>query len=69
MVYDIKRRYFNRGEELYIIRKCKELFMLVLLAEHAGYCFGVKNAIENMTGLELSVVNIRIASMDMGNNK
>ena len=29
----------------------------------------VKNAIENMTGLEVSVVNIRIASVDMGNNK
>ncbi len=29
----------------------------------------VKTAIENMTGLEVSVVNIRIASVDMGNNK
>ena len=29
----------------------------------------VKAAIENMTGLEVSVVNIRIASVDMGNNK
>ena len=29
----------------------------------------VKNAIENMTGLEVSIVNIRIASVDMGNNK
>ena len=29
----------------------------------------VKNAIENMTGLEVSVVNIRIASVYMGNNK
>ena len=29
----------------------------------------VKSAIENMTGLEVSVVNIRIASVDMGNNK
>ena len=28
-----------------------------------------ENAIENMTGLEVSVVNIRIASVDMGNNK
>jgi uncharacterized alkaline shock family protein YloU len=29
----------------------------------------VKSAIENMTGLEVSIVNIRIASVDMGNNK
>ncbi len=29
----------------------------------------VKTAIENMTGLEVSIVNIRIASVDMGNNK
>ena len=29
----------------------------------------VKSAIENMTGLEVSEVNIRIASVDMGNNK
>ena len=29
----------------------------------------VKNAIENMTGLEVSIVNIRIASVDMGSNK
>ena len=29
----------------------------------------VSAAIENMTGLEVSVVNIRIASVDMGNNK
>lgn len=29
----------------------------------------VKNAIENMTGLEVSIVNVRIASVDMGNNK
>ena len=28
-----------------------------------------KNAIENMTGLEVSIVNVRIASVDMGNNK
>ena len=29
----------------------------------------VKNAIENMTGLCVSVVNIRIASVDMGSSK
>ena len=29
----------------------------------------VKAAIENMTGLDVDVVNIRIASVDMGNNK
>lgn len=29
----------------------------------------VKTAIENMTGLEVSVVNVRIASVDMGANK
>lgn len=29
----------------------------------------VKTAIENMTGLEVSVVNIRIASVDMGKSK
>ena len=29
----------------------------------------VKNAVENMTGLEVGVVNIRIASVDMGSNK
>jgi uncharacterized alkaline shock family protein YloU len=29
----------------------------------------VKTAIENMTGLEVSIVNIRIASVDMGNDK
>ena len=29
----------------------------------------VKSAIENMTGLEVSIVNVRIASVDMGNNK
>ena len=29
----------------------------------------VKAAIENMTGLEVSIVNVRIASVDMGNNK
>ena len=29
----------------------------------------VKTAIENMTGLEVSIVNIKIASVDMGNNK
>ena len=29
----------------------------------------VKNAIENMTGLEVSIVNVRIATVDMGNNK
>ena len=29
----------------------------------------VKTAIENMTGLEVSIVNVRIASVDMGNNK
>lgn len=29
----------------------------------------VKAAIENMTGLEVDVVDIRIASVDMGNNK
>ena len=29
----------------------------------------VKTAIENMTGLEVSGINIRIASVDMGNNK
>lgn len=29
----------------------------------------VKNAIENMTGLEVTEINIRIASVDMGNNK
>ena len=29
----------------------------------------VKSAIENMTGLELSIVNVRIATVDMGNNK
>ena len=29
----------------------------------------VKSAIENMTGLEVSIVNIRIASVDMGSNK
>lgn len=28
----------------------------------------VKNAIENMTGLNVAVVNVRIASVDMGNN-
>ena len=28
----------------------------------------VKNAIENMTGLEVSIVNIRIASVDMNGN-
>lgn len=29
----------------------------------------VKNAIENMTGLEVSSVNVRIASVDMGKSK
>ena len=29
----------------------------------------VKSAIENMTGLEVSIVNVRIASVDLGNNK
>ena len=29
----------------------------------------VKNAIENMTGMEVSNVDIRIASVDMGNSK
>lgn len=29
----------------------------------------VKSAIENMTGLEVSVINIKIASVDMENNK
>ena len=29
----------------------------------------VKNAVENMTGLEGSGVNVRIASVDMGKNK
>ena len=29
----------------------------------------VKTAIENMTGLEVSVVNVRIASVDMGTSK
>ncbi|MBO5372000.1 MAG: Asp23/Gls24 family envelope stress response protein [Lachnospiraceae bacterium] len=29
----------------------------------------VKTAIENMTGLEVSVVNVRIASVDMGASK
>lgn len=29
----------------------------------------VKTAIENMTGLEVSIVNVRIVSVDMGNNK
>ena len=29
----------------------------------------VKNAIENMTGLEVTEINIRIASVDMDNNK
>ena len=29
----------------------------------------VKTAIENMTGLEVSVVNVRIASVDMGKSK
>ncbi|MCM1256699.1 MAG: Asp23/Gls24 family envelope stress response protein [Roseburia sp.] len=29
----------------------------------------VKNAIENMTGLEVSNVNVRIASVDMGKSK
>ena len=29
----------------------------------------VKSAIENMTGLEVSIVNVRIATVDMGNNK
>ena len=29
----------------------------------------VKNAIENMTGLEVSGVNVRIASVDMGKSK
>ena len=29
----------------------------------------VKTAIENMTGLEVSGVNVRIASVDMGKNK
>ena len=29
----------------------------------------VKSAIENMTGLEVSIVNVRIATIDMGNNK
>ena len=29
----------------------------------------VKNAIENMTGLEVTEMNIRIASVDMDNNK
>lgn len=29
----------------------------------------VKTAIENMTGLEVSCVNVRIASVDMGKNK
>ena len=29
----------------------------------------VKNAIENMTGLEATEINIRIASVDMENNK
>ena len=29
----------------------------------------VKSAIENMTGLEVSSVNVRIASVDMGKNK
>lgn len=29
----------------------------------------VKNAIENMTGLEVTEINIRIASVDMENNK
>ena len=28
-----------------------------------------ESAIENMTGLEVSIVNIRIASVDMGSNK
>lgn len=28
----------------------------------------VKNAIENMTGLTVAVVNVRIASVDMGSN-
>lgn len=28
----------------------------------------VKNAIENMTGLNVAVVNVRIASVDMGSN-
>ena len=29
----------------------------------------VKSAIENMTALEVSVVNVRIASVDMGKDK
>ena len=29
----------------------------------------VKTAVETMTGLEVSIVNIRIASVDLGNNK
>ncbi len=29
----------------------------------------VKNAIENMTAMEVSIVNVRIASVDMGSDK
>ena len=29
----------------------------------------IKYGCENMTGLEVSIVNVRIASVDMGNNK
>lgn len=29
----------------------------------------VKTAVENMTGLEVSIVNVRIASVDMGDSK
>lgn len=29
----------------------------------------VKTAIENMTGLDVATVNVRIATVDMGNNK
>ena len=69
-------RSLNKGARVYVSNK-KVKVELAITMEY-GYNIPatcqrvqnkVKSAIENMTGLEVSGINVRIASVDMGKNR
>jgi len=76
LVSKLGMKNLSKGVKIDIFDTCVEIDIALNIAY--GYSIPdvsskvqerVKNAVENMTGLEVTEVNIRIASVDMENNK
>lgn len=76
LVSKLGMKNLSKGIKVEIVDNCVEVAVALNIA--FGYSIPqvsakvqerVKNAIENMTGLEVTSVNVRIAAVDLGNNK